>query len=435
MKRKLAGLMIIVIMSVCDLILPGSVAYAAEAHTGEQKNPQEQSDDYVVNVEFEVESETISFPMVIDMYFEDDEKEQFFVECAYNEGYITQMPMPIGHYQMTHYECFTHNEEQNLLDPVDYVIEVTPFTVKKEDGQNGAAKRVAVTATERAVYNALHSKQQETESNTSDYDDLSWLHDGSTEHNVEDPYHSTDQREIAYYTIPQDNKYFPGWTVIEIQSWYKDEVADFLKTDFCTSGDVLKIFNNGMHVGTNSEIRGKYPATATLQDAEYYYCQVEYRTTKNDLSYNAGGSRSFEKGWSSMDSDWVMNVYVFHPDETKTEETRRFCEAQDRIFSFIADYYLETGVQLNFSVWNYDDITEPVINIPDEKETVQDNEVVSTEKVKEEAVIATETDQEKTEHEPERKPIGKKILCLFSVTLLLILIVVGFYLAKKKDKD
>ena len=197
MKRKLAGLMIIVIMSVCDLILPGSVAYAAEAHTSEQEYPQGQSDDYVVNVEFEVESETISFPMVIDMYFEDDEKEQFFVECAYNEGYITQMPMPIGHYQLTHYECFTHNEEQNLLDPVDYVIEVTPFTVKKEDGQNGAAKRVAVTATERAVYNALHSKQQEAESNTSDYDDLSWLHDGSTEHNVEDPYHSTDQREIA----------------------------------------------------------------------------------------------------------------------------------------------------------------------------------------------------------------------------------------------
>jgi len=116
------------------------------------------------------------------------------------------------------------------------------------------------------------------------------------------------QNSIFTYKIAEDNAYFSGMTIPEIQEWYTKEA-----TKFVDSG--------------KSELTLEELQADVTKWADWVY-------RKND---------------SILKPKYRVDVEAYN-----TAETKEFYEVQKKIYDFLWDFYKESGSTLNFDKWVYE---------------------------------------------------------------------------------
>ena len=115
------------------------------------------------------------------------------------------------------------------------------------------------------------------------------------------------QDSIFTYRIAEDNAYFPGMTIPEIQEWYTKEATKFVESG-------------------KSEL--------TLEELQA------------DVTRWAD--------WVSRKKQGTLETkYSVEVEDYNTAETKEFYEVQRKIYDFLWDFYKENGKTLNFSKWVY----------------------------------------------------------------------------------
>lgn len=292
-------------------------------------------------ITFQVDTGEASFPMEISMEFKNmDTGKTAVIECNYDNGYRWVAALEEGKYTLSSYKVMSYGSEGGVPQELDYIVAFDDFGVFLYEGD----KTVTGTVMDRATYEAIYGRQDQEDPEEEPVD-LSWIHDGTTDHNVANPQEATNQVDIAYYTIPQDNAYFPGWTVMEIQEWYKQQVRDYLATDYAQ--DYIQQWEY-----LDEEWIYEAVAEFAAEDITYYPTE-EYGPNEEDVVQELRGLNGFR---ISTDSAWGDLVY-YCPNK---EEYPAFYEANKKLLTFILEYYWETGVQLNFNIWDYNDLPEAV---------------------------------------------------------------------------
>ncbi|MBR6537755.1 MAG: hypothetical protein IKT67_11220 [Lachnospiraceae bacterium] len=113
---------------------------------------------------------------------------------------------------------------------------------------------------------------------------------------------------IFTYRIADDNAYFPGMTIPEIQEWYTKEATRFV--------------NSGKSELTLEELQADVTKWA------------DWVGRKND---------------SILKPKYRVDVEAYD-----TAETKEFYEVQKKIYDFLWDFYKESESTLNFSKWVYE---------------------------------------------------------------------------------
>lgn len=122
------------------------------------------------------------------------------------------------------------------------------------------------------------------------------------------------QDSILTYTIEDNNAYFPGMTIPQIQAWYTNEATKFVES-------------------------GKLDVTLEVLQADVTKW-ADWVTRKNN---------------SILKSKYRVDVEAYNTDETKS-----FYNVQKKIYDFLWDFYKETGKGLNFNTWVYEtEIEQP----------------------------------------------------------------------------
>lgn len=310
-------------------------------------------------ITFQIDTGEASFPMVVSMEFENEVTgKSILVECSYDTDYQWIMALDEGKYTLVSYKVYSSGSGTEVPQDLDYIVEFNDFSVSLSEGD----KTVTGIAMDRATYEAIYGAEEETEEAEEEEPlDSSWIHDGTTDHNVANPLEATNEADIAYYTIPQDNEYFPGWTVIEIQEWYKQQVRNYLDTDYAQN--YLQTHEYA-YADENEYTEFFYEKVAAFAAEDIiYYPTEEYGPKGPGQSLRGLNGFTMEIG-----SAYSSLVDVF---ESKSECTE-FYEVNKRLLDFIMQYYWETGIQLNFNIWEYSDLPEvvafPEISLDSEEE-------------------------------------------------------------------
>lgn len=304
-------------------------------------------------ITFQVDTGEASFPMEISMEFKNmDTGKTAVIECNYDNSYRWVAALEEGKYTLSSYKVMSYGSEGGVPQELDYVVAFDDFGVFLYEGD----KTVTGTVMDRATYEAIYGRQDQ-EDPEEEPADLSWIHDGTTDHNVANPQEATNQVDIAYYTIPQDNKYFPGWTVMEIQDWYKQQVREYLATDYAQ--DYMQRWNY-------FDEEWIYEAVAEFAAEEItYYPTEEYGPNEENVGQELRGLN----GFTLHNGTFWRDLVYYCPNK---EEYPAFYEANKKLLTFILEYYWETGVQLNFNIWDYNDlpavIAFPAASSPEDPE-------------------------------------------------------------------
>lgn len=375
--RNITYMMMIAILFVSVFTLKTEFANAADIET-------------TMKITIKMNIPDDSYPMNIQMYFTNrDTNKQYYVECSADQNYEYYLSAPAGTYTLSSYAVYNIANDPPLL--LDYVITFPDFAVTPADND----KVYSGDMMERALYEAINGTTEE---------ETTEGHTGDSASNVADPMQTTNEQEIAYYTIPEDNAYFPGWTIIEIQSWYKDAVATFLQTDFA-------IQMEEEYLGGNSPLTNKMP--------EYYYEGVNNWTSRAASSY------------SSLQETALLN----RVERYNAEETQDFYQVQKKIYDFIADYYKQTGLQLNFSIWNYTSIADPGITAEHQEEVTE----TTGDNVEQEVIEETENENEEAAEEVEveetEQGFNYSVLIVIVIVLLVLAIIALLLVKMNKAKE
>lgn len=116
------------------------------------------------------------------------------------------------------------------------------------------------------------------------------------------------QNSIFNYRIAEDNAYFPGMTIPEIQEWYTKEATKFV--------------NSGKSATTVEELQADVTRWADWV---------------------------IRKKQGTLETKYSVEVEYYN-----TAETKEFYEAQKKIYDFLWGFYKETGKTLNLDKWVYE---------------------------------------------------------------------------------
>lgn len=313
-------------------------------------------------ITFQVDIGETSFPIIISIEFTNKSTGRTVpVECNYENDYQWKMALEEGEYTLTSYKVTTSGGGSGIPQELDYVVEFDDFRVSLNEGD----KTVTGFTMDRRTYEALYGREEREEEPDETSRDLSWIHDGTTDHNVANPQEATNEIDIAYYTIPQDNEYFPGWTVIEIQEWYKQEVNNYLATEYAQDY-ILRHGNRFDDEKDYEEYIYEKVAIFAAEDITYYPSEEYGPREPGQCQKGLNGLTIINYGsYSTLVSIFQSN-----------EECAEFYEANKMLLNFILEYYWETGVQLNFNIWDYDDL--PVMAVFQETSSPENREEEGT---------------------------------------------------------
>lgn len=185
-----------------------------------------------------------------------------------------------------------------------------------------------------------------------------------------------DDPDIFTFKVDDDDPYFPGMTIPEIQEWYTGEVSSFIE-----SGRTDKKLSD-------------------FQDSV---------TAWTSYVANPGDQRQIAKY-----QVWVENYNV--------DDTKDFYAVQKKMYDFLKDYSEKHGVSLNFSTWTYD-VPVPPAGEPSEEVTVPSSEPSEPS----EEVSAPSSEEPSEEIAPsleDERHSGNKFLDILKSAWLTILVLI-----------
>ncbi len=376
-------------------------------------------------ITFQIDTGEESFPMEISMEFQNETTgESVLVECSYDSDYQWVMALEEGEYTLSSYKVTSSESEGGVPQELDYIVQFDDFDVSLNEGD----KTVTGIVMDRSTYEAIYGTQEEPEEEEEETPlDFSWLRDGTTDYNVENPQEATNEVDIAYYTIPQDNQYFPGWTVMEIQEWYKQQVRNYLDTDYARS--YLQVH--------------EYVYADEEEYEQWFYEKVSVFAAEDITYYPTEEYRAMGPGQSMRGlNGFTLEVYGSYSSLVNSfatkEECTEFYEANKKLLDFILEYYWETGIQLNFNIWDYNDLPEAVaflVTPSPSSEDLEEEDAAPDIAVPEsdEAVEALNVGEEAVQEEQESGKAGY-ILVGIICAVLACGVGAGIYFYRKKDQ-